>query len=168
MSIQDIIPKSRLTLRYKTEIHGQPEDIDLPFRLLIAGDLSGKNTKKVAFDARSMLNFNGGNTDATMKKMRINVSVKDSDENIHTLPITEMDSFRPENITQSVEPMREMLKAKNQLNHLLSSMNNSAKFRMALKNLIDNPEAKEALKELLAPSYEKNSVLTKNIPTSES
>lgn len=167
MSIQDIIPKSRLTLRYKTEIHGQPEDIDLPFRMLITGDFSGKLSKKQPFDERPMLNFNGNNTDATIKKMRINVSVKDSDENIHTLPINDLDSFRPENITESIDTLREMLKAKRMLNHLLSSMNNSAKFRSTLKSLIDNPDSKEALKSLLASSYEKDALLTANIPAVE-
>ena len=40
MAIQDEIPKSRLTLRYKTEINGQPEDIQLPLRLAVVGDFS--------------------------------------------------------------------------------------------------------------------------------
>ncbi|MEY3881501.1 MAG: type secretion system contractile sheath small subunit [Pseudomonadota bacterium] len=40
MAIQDEIPKSRLTLRYKTEVNGQPEDMTLPMRLLITGDFS--------------------------------------------------------------------------------------------------------------------------------
>ena len=40
MAIQDEIPKSRLTLRYKTEVSGQPEDLTLPMRLLVTGDYS--------------------------------------------------------------------------------------------------------------------------------
>jgi len=35
MAIQDEIPKSRLTLRYKTII-GQPEDMSLPIKLFIS------------------------------------------------------------------------------------------------------------------------------------
>lgn len=168
MSIQDVLPKSRLTLRYKTEIHGAPEDIDLPFRVLITGDFSGKLSKKRPFDERPMMNFSGNNINETIKKMHINVSVKDSDENIHTLPINDLDSFRPESISESVDTLKEMLKAKRMLNHLLSSMNNSAKFRSTLKNLIDNPESKEALKNLLASSYQKEALLTANIPAIES
>lgn len=167
MSIQDILPKSRLTLRYKTEIHGTPEDIDLPFRVLIAGDFSGNLSRKLPFDERPMMNFNGNNIDATIKKMRINVAVKDSEENTHTLPINDLDSFRPESITESIDTLKEMLKAKQMLNHLLSSMNNSAKFRSTLKGLIDNPESKEALKNLLESSYKEDALLTDNVPVIE-
>lgn len=48
MAIQDEknIPKSRVTLRYRTEINGTPEDITLPLRLLIAGDFSGYGDDK--------------------------------------------------------------------------------------------------------------------------
>jgi type VI secretion system protein ImpB len=35
MAIQDEIPKSRLTLKYKTEVDGQPEDLSLPLRMLV-------------------------------------------------------------------------------------------------------------------------------------
>ena len=35
------IPKSRVTLRYRTEINGVPEDVTLPLRILVAGDFSG-------------------------------------------------------------------------------------------------------------------------------
>ena len=43
MAIQDDknIPKSRVTLRYRTEINGVPEDVTLPLRILVAGDFSG-------------------------------------------------------------------------------------------------------------------------------
>ena len=45
MSIQDEIPKSRLTLTYKTEVNGAQQDVDLPLRLAILGDFSGGTSK---------------------------------------------------------------------------------------------------------------------------
>ena len=56
MSIQDEIPKSRLTLKYKTEVNGQPEDVNLPLRLAILGDFSGGTSKdrKLDLDERRM------------------------------------------------------------------------------------------------------------------
>ena len=50
MAIQDEIPKSRLTLRYKTEVNGQPEDVQLPLRMAVAGDFSGGSSKDRAVD----------------------------------------------------------------------------------------------------------------------
>lgn len=40
MAIQDQLPKSRITLTYRTTINGEPETVKLPLRLLILGDFS--------------------------------------------------------------------------------------------------------------------------------
>jgi type VI secretion system protein ImpB len=37
MAITDEIPKSRLTLTYRTNVHGEAEDVALPFRVLVMG-----------------------------------------------------------------------------------------------------------------------------------
>lgn len=159
MSIQDTLPKSRLTLRYRTEINGQPEDIELPLRILIAGDFSGKHTRKAAFDDRKILSFDGKNLNSIMEKMKIQLKVKDSQGELHTIPINNVDSFLPGNIVKSVKKMDDMVKAKNLLNSLLSSINNSSKFRTALTTLLADKEAKDDLKALMAPGYEKSSTL---------
>ena len=54
MSIQDEIPKSRLTLKYKTDVNGQPEDVTLPLRMAILGDFSGGTStdRKVDLEER--------------------------------------------------------------------------------------------------------------------
>ena len=61
MAIQDEIPKSRLTLRYKTEVSGQPEDLTLPMRLLVTGDFSLGTSKdrKVDLEERRLRNMDG-------------------------------------------------------------------------------------------------------------
>ena len=48
-SIQDMIFKSRLTIKYRTEISGTPVDATLPFRVLVLGDLSGKSAHHDGF-----------------------------------------------------------------------------------------------------------------------
>ena len=79
MAIQDEIPKSRLTLRYKTEVNGQPEDLTLPLRLLITGDFSqGSSTdREFDLDERRVRNLDGTNTNTVMKDMglRLNFTV---------------------------------------------------------------------------------------------
>jgi type VI secretion system protein ImpB len=163
MSIQDTLPKSRLTLRYRTEIDGQPQDIELPLRILIAGDFSGKNTVKKTFDERKVLSFDGKNLNNIMGKMKIQLKVKDSQDEAHTIPITNVDSFLPGNIIKSIKKMEDMVKAKNLLNSLLSSINNSSKFRTALTTLLADKDAKDELKKLMAPGYEKIATLPANI-----
>ncbi|TQV88501.1 type VI secretion system contractile sheath small subunit [Aliikangiella coralliicola] len=159
MSIQDILPKSRLTLRYRTEISGQPEDIELPLRILMVGDFSGKSTKKPAFQDRDILQFDGKNTNAILEKMKVKVAVQDSEENIHKIPIENVDSFLPSSVCDSIKKMNDMIESKKMLNHLLSSLNNSTKFRNAIKSLVENKQSMDDLKELMAPSYQEKATL---------
>ena len=76
MAIQDEIPQSRLTLRYKTEVNGQLADITLPLRLLITGDFSqGTSTdSKIDLEDRRVRNMDGTNTDAVMKDMGMSLN----------------------------------------------------------------------------------------------
>ncbi len=167
MSIQDTLPKSRLTLRYRTEINGEPEDIELPLRLLIAGDFSGTNTHKKPFDERKVLSFDGKNLNNIMKKMKIKLQVKDSKEDLHTIPINDVDSFRPDHIVSSIKSMDEMVRAKNMLGSLLSSINNSNKFRRALTALLEDKASLESLQEKMAPGYEEIATLPESLRAKE-
>ncbi|MFT6990073.1 MAG: type VI secretion system protein ImpB [Paraglaciecola sp.] len=159
MSIQDDLPKSRLTLRYRTEINGEPEDIELPLRLLVLGDFSGTHTPKAAFDERKILNFNGKNLNSIMEKMAIKLQVIDSAEERHTISIENVNSFLPGHIIKSIPAMDEMVKAKKLLNALLSSINNSSKFRNALTSILDNPDSLTLLQNKMEPGYKRTATL---------
>ncbi|WP_133470984.1 type VI secretion system contractile sheath small subunit [Paraglaciecola marina] len=163
MSIQDTLPKSRLTLRYRTEINGEPEDIELPLRILITGDFSGKDTPTKSFDERKVASFDGKNFNSIMQKMQVKLKVTDSEENIHTIPIHKEDSFLPGNIIKSIKSMDDMVKAKNMLSSLLSSINNSSKFRNALTTLLGDKTSLESLKTLMAPGYEATATLPESL-----
>ena len=112
MSIQDEIPKSRLTLKYKTEVNGQPEDVNLPLRLAILGDFSGGTSKdrKLDLDERRMRNLDGRNTDSVMKDMGISLKMTvdnkvdaDKAEEIDVnLNFDSMKSFNPERVAEQV------------------------------------------------------------------
>src|SRR5689334_10692595 len=69
MAVQDEVPKSRITLRYRTEINGTPADIDLPLRLLMLGDFSQGTSadRKLDLEERKARNLDGTNTGAVMK-----------------------------------------------------------------------------------------------------
>lgn len=156
MSIQDELPKSRLTLRYRTEIHGQPEDIELPLRLLVLGDFSGgytKKTKEKALEEREVLSLNGKNTTAIMEKMQMCLKVTDGEEQEHTLPITSMDSFWPTHISENIDSLQHLLNGRKALKDVLSLINNSKKFRRAISELVIDREVIKNMKGKLESSY---------------
>ncbi|MCK5796999.1 MAG: type VI secretion system contractile sheath small subunit [Deltaproteobacteria bacterium] len=150
MAIQDEIPKSRLTLRYKTEVDGQAEDVTLPMRFSVLGDFSGGTSKdrKIDLEERRMRNFDGTNTDAVMKDMGINMSfavenkvTPDEEEMQVNLPVTGMQSFSPDQVAQHVPKLKGLLTLKSLLEEALSNVDNRKEFRKLLGELMADPEA---------------------------
>lgn len=150
MAIQDEIPKSRLTLRYKTEVNGQPEDISLPLRLMVTGDFSqGTSTdRKVDLEERRVRNLDGTNTDATMKDMGMNLRFAvankidpDKEEDLQvSLPIDSMKAFSPDQVAQNVPKLKGLLTMKRLMEEMLSNVDNRKEFRKLLDELMSKPE----------------------------
>ncbi len=151
MAIQDEIPKSRLTLRYKTEVNGQPQEVALPLRMAILGDFSGGTSKdrKVDLEDRQMRNLDGKNTDAIMKDMGISLSFAvpnridpDKGEELQVdLPIDSMKSFSPDQIAKRVPKLNGLLMLKRLLEEVSSNVDNRREFRKLLGDLMADQEA---------------------------
>jgi type VI secretion system protein ImpB len=151
MAIQDEIPKSRLTLRYKTEVNGQPEDVTLPLRLLVEGDFSLGNSKdrKIDLDERRLRNMDGTNTDAVMNDMGISlkfavsnrVDPENGEEMSAEIPITSMKSFSPDEVAKHIPKVRGLLQMKRLLEEVVSNVDNRKEFRKLLNELMSDEEA---------------------------
>ncbi|TYT73902.1 type VI secretion system contractile sheath small subunit [Desulfobotulus mexicanus] len=159
MAIQDEIPKSRLTLRYRTEINGQPEDVQLPLRLLVTGDysLGSSKDRKVDLDERQLRNMDGRNTDAVMKDMGIKLSFtvpnridpeKEEDMQVE-IPIEGMRGFSPEQVAQKIPRIKGLLTLKGLLEEVNSNIDNRKEFRRLLSDLVSNPDALSKMQEEL-------------------
>lgn len=159
MAIQDEIPKSRLTLRYKTEVNGQPEDVSLPLRLLVEGDFSMGSSKdrKLDLEERRLRSLDGTNTDAVMKDMGISMkfsvnnhidpeTAEDMDVEI---PIDSMGSFTPDQVAMHVPKVKGLLQMKKLLEEVISNVDNRKEFRKLLNELMSNEEALAKMMEQL-------------------
>ena len=151
MAIQDEIPKSRLTLRYKTEVSGQPEDLTLPMRLMVAGDFSLGTSKdrKVDLEERRIRNMDGKNTDAVMKDMGMSLKMAvpnkvdpDNEEDMNVeIPLDSMKAFLPDHIAENVPKLKGILMLKQLLEEVLSNVDNRKEFRNLLGQLMSDQEA---------------------------
>lgn len=159
MAIQDEIPKSRLTLRYKTEVNGQPEDLSLPLRLLVAGDFSLGISKdrKLDLDERRIRNLDGKNTAQQMKDMGMSLKFavnnkidpdKDGEMDVD-IPIESMKSFSPDNIAENVPKLKGLLMLKKLLGEFISNVDNRKEFRNLLNELMSDDKALAKMKEEL-------------------
>ncbi len=159
MAIQDEIPKSRLTLRYKTEVSGQPEDVSLPLRLLVEGNFSMGSSKdrKLDLEERRLRTLDGTNTDAVMKDMGMSlkfaVSNKIDPETAEDMdveiPIDSMRSFSPDHVAKHVPKLRGILQMKKLLEEVISNVDNRKDFRKLLNELMSDEEALGKMMEQL-------------------
>lgn len=159
MAIQDEIPKSRLTLRYRTEIQGKPEDVTLPLRLLVAGDLSqgASNDRKLDLEERRLRTLDGTNLDAVMKDMGMSlkfavgnkIDPQNSDDMNVDIPIESIKSFSPDEIAKHVPKLKGILQIKKLLEEVISNVDNRKEFRKLLNDLMGNEEALAKMLEQL-------------------
>lgn len=155
MAITDDIPKSRLTLTYRTDVQGQREDVQLPFRLLVLGDLSQGTSKdaQVDLDQRQIRTLDGRNLDAVMKDMGGSMSLTvpnridpdKSEELAVSLPVTSMKSFEPAVVAQQIPKVRALLLLKTLLLEVQGNLDNRKEFRKLLRQMASDSEAVKAL-----------------------
>jgi type VI secretion system protein ImpB len=157
MSIQDQLPKSRITLTYRTTINGEQETVNLPLRLLMLGDFSlgSSEDRKVDLEARKLRSVNGKNLDELMKDMKMSVAFQvpnrinpdvEADLNVE-LPIDRMKSFHPDEIVNHVPKLKALRLLKKLLLEMQSSIDNQKALRSMVYELFSN---KDALKAVLA------------------
>lgn len=159
MAVSDEIPKSRITLTYRTTVHGEPEDVTLPFRLLLMGDFSGGTSKdrKVDLDQRTIRNLDGTNLNDVMKDMGMSIQFKvpnkidpDHAQEIDvTLPIESLKSFTPAEVAKQVPKIKALLVLRKLLLEVQGNLDNRKDFRKLLRALSQNEGAVFALLQQL-------------------
>jgi type VI secretion system protein ImpB len=163
MAITDEIPKSRLTLTYRTTVRGEPEDVTLPFRVLVMGDLSGGTSKdrKVDLDQRSIRRLDGKNLNDVMRDMNMSVRVSvpnridpdKAEEMTVDLPVTSMKSFTPAEVAKNVPKIHALQLLKKLLLEVQANLDNRKEFRKLVRTLAQDKGAIASLvKEL--PGFE--------------
>lgn len=163
MAINDDIPKSRLTLTYRTDVQGQREEVQLPFRLLVLGDLSRGTSKDTQrdLDQREIRTLDGTNLGAVMADMgssmsfavRNRIDPDKSEELQLQLPVTSMKSFSPAVVAQQIPKVRALLLLKTLLLEVQGNLDNRKEFRKLLRAMASDGEAVKALAAEL-PGFE--------------
>lgn len=159
MAIQDELPRSRLTLTYKTTVNGEPETVNLPFRMLVLGDFSLNRSvdRKSDLEERPLHSIDGKTLDSVMKDMQMSLKIAVpnrvnpdapgvSSELDVTLPITRMKSFSPDEISKNVPKIRALLLLKQLLMEMQSNIDNRKELRKLVQDIFANPKAIEALR----------------------
>lgn len=158
MPVQDEVPKSRITLTYKTEVDGEPAVVDLPLRLMALGDFSNGSSKdrQAPLEERALRNMNGRNTDEVMRDMNINLDmvvpnkINPSEEEMRVqLKIDGMSAFNPDEVAKQIPQVRSLLLLKKLLEEVQSNVANKKEFAQLLSRLYADPEALNEMRKKL-------------------
>lgn len=151
-------PKSRINIKYNTEVDGQPKDKELPMKFLVMGDLSNGTSKdrQEDIDAREIRDIDG-TLDNTIKDMGITANMK-IENHVNpsknpmlevALPIESMKSFRPEEIAKNIPQLKSLLQMRELLKEFESTVDNNKTFRNAIKAVLKDKERMEELVKAL-------------------
>jgi type VI secretion system protein ImpB len=159
MAVQDEVPKSRLTLRYRTEVNGVPEDVNLPMRMLVMGDFSGgtSSDRKVDLEERKLRTLDGKNTNGIMKDMKMALSFsvpnkidpQNAEELEINLAVDSLKAFSPDEIAKRIPKLKGLMLLKKLLVEVESNVANAKDFRKLLGDLYGNEEQYKKLLEQL-------------------
>ena len=69
-----VAPKERVNIVYQSETGDQTEDVELPLKMLVLGDFTGKPSDK-AVEERAPININKDNFDAVVKGHNLNLNM---------------------------------------------------------------------------------------------
>jgi type VI secretion system protein ImpB len=154
-SFQKEKPPARINL-YLDIVKGDAQKkLELPLRMLVAGDFSGKESS-VPLEDREKINLNKDNFEDVLRsqdvEMDLTVADKlrggDEEMKVH-LKIDRLSDFDPNQVAKQVPQLEKLLATRNLLQDLRNRLISVADFRKGLEKVVKDPEALKQLNEEL-------------------
>ena len=151
-----IAPKERVNIVYRSQTSGAQEETELPLKILMVGDYTGRPEEKPVEELRP-INVNKENLAEVMAKqgLRVEAEVADrlsgrSDATLSVnLTFQKLDDFAPEGIVNQVPELKRLLELRGALTSLKHPLGNIPAFRKKIQALLGDEAAREKLmKEL--------------------
>jgi type VI secretion system protein ImpB len=156
MADGSVAPKERVNIVYKPATGDASEDVELPLKLLMIGDYTGKPSDDVVED-RVPVNVNKDNFDDVMKGFNLstNVSVDnklddvDGEELSVALKFDGIKDFSPDSVAQQVPELASLLELRQALTALKGPLGNVPAFRKTIQKILGDDGARtQVMKEL--------------------
>ncbi|ARU58822.1 MAG: type VI secretion system contractile sheath small subunit [Pseudomonadales bacterium] len=166
-SLQDKLSrvrKPRVQITYDVETNGAEVKKELPFVVGVMGDYSGDNTaNKKALKERKFVQIDRDNFNEILDKIEPTAEMKvadklsgeDGKEMSVNLQFNSMEDFEPQNVVKQVEPLRQLLEARNKLRDLMSKADRSEELESLLEQVLQNTESVAELSKELGLGAEK-------------
>ena len=149
-----VAPKERVNITYKPATGGAQEDVELPLKILMLGDFTGRADDR-SVEERKPINVDKDNFDKVMaaQDLGAKVAVKNRlcDEDRGDLSVdlkfSTLRDFRPEGLAEQVPELRELLDLRNALTALKGPLigGNVPEFRKRLLDALRDPDKRTRL-----------------------
>ena len=157
------ISKNRVSITYDVETNGALEKRELPFVTGVIGEFSGDkpDNQKDDIDFRKFIDIDKDNFDTVMSTVGPQLSLKvdnklteGESEFAVDLKFKSIKDFEPGNLVQQIEPLKELLKVRNQLRELLAQADRSRDLEKLLKEVLQSTDALSGLSDELGVKAE--------------
>jgi type VI secretion system protein ImpB len=151
-----VAPKERVNITYKPATGDAQEEVELPLRILMMGDYTGKRDD-TPLEERKPISVDKDNFSEVMaeQNLSLNMNVADKlsgnegDEMTVGLKFKNLKDFTPEGVAEQVPELRQLMQLRNALTALKGPLGNLPKFRKKIQELLGDDAARERLmKEL--------------------
>jgi type VI secretion system protein ImpB len=149
MADGSVAPKERINVTYKTNTGGVSEDVELPLKMLILDDFTGRPNENVLEDIEP-LNINKDNFDDVIKSHNIGMSFSvpnklqegSTDTVSVDLKINSIKDFNPENVARQIPELNSLLELRRALLALKGPLGNTPAFRKTIQAILDNDDTR--------------------------
>jgi type VI secretion system protein ImpB len=151
-----VAPKERVNITYKSATGDGLEDVELPHKVLVVGDYTGR-ADATPLEERKAINVDKGNFQSVLAEQNVSVelAVPDrlSNENGAELAVDlkfkSLRDFEPEGIVEQVPELRKLLELRAALTALKGPLSSRRGFRKKLEALLGDDATRDKLvKEL--------------------
>jgi len=148
-------PRSRINIKYTAAIGDAQKEIELPLRMLVMGDFTGKQDD-TALAERKAISVNKDNFGEVMsqQKLEAKIAVKDKltgdpDSQLAVnLKFDSLKDFTPGQVAHQVPELAKLMQVREALMALKSDLS-KADFRKKLEQLVTDPELRSKLESML-------------------
>ncbi len=143
----------RVQLTYDVEVGDAIEQKELPFVLGVMGSFSGQSEQPLPkLKDRKFVNVDRDNFDDVMRGMAPRVAMqvenrlaRDGSRLGVELNFNGIDDFSPDNLVQQIDPLRQLLEARNKLSDLRNKLAGNDRLEDLLQDVLNSTEKLTAL-----------------------
>lgn len=147
-----VAPRERVNIVYRPALGDAKEQIELPLKLLIVGDFTGKEDDRMLED-REPIEIDKDNYNSVLKEQELDLSVtvpntlseNPEDEMNVNLRFDSLKDFRPESIAEQTPELKKLLELRNALSSLKNPLTNIPQFRKKIQELVKDEETRDQL-----------------------